>query len=159
MNIHKHIFYIAGLALFLSSSFAFSWDHIDLQTRICNKTPYDLHLQKTYQYQADTSNDHSVSQDISAGKCVAVDYWMQWKDNGYDNDDRLTFSISSIGKQTDYGIFDITGFHPSSISMGIGGHIVESNLHGLVIANSRSATNAVEIGVPWTTGLATITVA
>ena len=163
MSIHKYIFYIASLSLFLASSSTFAWDHIDLQTQVCNKTPYNLHLEKTYDYQANTNNDHSISQDLLAGKCVAVDYWMQWKDSGYDNDDRLVFSVKSIDKTTDYGNFSITGFHPSEKLMGIGSHVVESDLHGLAIDGSLSATNSLRVlgkmELPWEVGLANITVA
>ena len=163
MGIHKCIFYAFRLLLILASSSIFAWDHIDLQTQVCNKTSYNLHLEKTYGYQADTNNGHSTSQDLFAGQCVAIDYWMEWQDNGYDNDDRLVFSAKSIDQKIDYGNFSITGFHPDPVQLGIGGHIVESDLHGLLIDSSVSATNSRDapghLKLPWVVGLATITAA
>jgi hypothetical protein len=100
----KKLLLLSVLFIGLSGN-AFAWVQADNQATICNKTKQTLHFFKTYSYQANTNNDHSADFIIERGKCVDVDYWLQYKANGHDADDDLEFT-----EQSGAGSFHIKAF-------------------------------------------------
>ncbi len=100
------IFRMLATIMLINNSYA--WTHRDMGTNFCNLSQKTIHFKKTYNYQANTNNDHSQEFTLSPQSCAGVDFWSQVQDNGYDLDNQIQWKMTDENGQ-DLGEIDFKG--------------------------------------------------